>query len=96
MTTIKILLFSLLFSINIFSQDTTVVLKRQYLSTGIFSATASILPYYVSSQTFINNKQNNYSYIFSGVWFSFGVCLDVNSVYNFVQYHKLKKKSLSL
>jgi hypothetical protein len=95
MTTIKILLFSFLFSLSLYSQDTTKI-KREYLMTGIFSATASILPYHVAKETYVYNKENTYSYIFTGVWFSFGLALDINATYNFIQYHKLKKKSVSL
>jgi len=93
MTTIKILLFSILLSFSVFSQDTT-KLMRQHLIGGCVMVTASIMPYSVAYSTFIHNKQNPYSYLFTGVWFSFGVVLDISAVKQFRQYHKLRKKSL--
>ncbi len=94
MTMIKILLFSVLFSFNLFSQDTT-KLERQHLLSGCVIATASILPYSVSYQTYINNKENAYSYLYTGVWFSFGVVLDISATNQFIQYYKLKKKKIN-
>ena len=93
MTTIKILFFSILLSFSVFSQDTT-KLMRQHLIGGCVMVTASIMPYSVAYSTFIHNKQNPYSYLFTGVWFSFGVVLDISAVKQFRQYHKLRKKSL--
>ena len=93
MTTIKILFFSILLSFSVFSQDTT-KLMRQHLIGGCVMVTASIMPYSVAYSTFIHNKQNTYSYLFTGVWFSFGVVLDISAVKQFRQYHKLRKKSL--
>ena len=92
MTTIKIILFSVLLSFSSFSQDTT-KLMRQHLIGGCVSATASIMPHYVAYSTYINNKQNPYSYLYTGVWFSFGLVLDISATNHFIQYHKLKKKS---
>jgi hypothetical protein len=92
MTTIKILLFSVLFCFNLFSQDTT-KLMRQHLIGGCVSATASIMPHYVAYSTYINNKSNPYSYLYTGVWFSFGLVLDISATNHFIQYYKLKKKS---
>lgn len=93
MTTIKILFFSILLSFSVFSQDTT-KLMRQHLISGCVMVTSSIMPYSVAYSTFIHNKQNPYSYLFTGVWFSFGVVLDISAVKQFRQYHKLRKKSL--
>ena len=93
MTTIKIILFSVLLSFSSFSQDTT-KLMRQHLIGGCVMVAASIMPYSVAYSTFIHNKQNPYSYLFTGVWFSFGVVLDISAVKQFRQYHKLRKKSL--
>lgn len=93
MTTIKILFFSIILSFSVFSQDTT-KLMRQHLIGGCVMVTASIMPYSVAYSTFIHNKQNPYSYLFTGVWFSFGVVLDISAVKQFRQYHKLRKKSL--
>jgi hypothetical protein len=94
MTMIKILLFSVLFSFNLFSQDTT-KLERQHLLSGCVIATASILPYSVAYQTYIYNQQNAYSYLYTGVWFSFGVVLDISATNHFIQYYKLKKKKIN-
>jgi hypothetical protein len=91
MTTIKILLFSVLLSFNLLSQDTT-KLMRQHLIGGCVMVTASIMPYSVAYQTYIYNKQNPYSYLYTGVWFSFGLVLDISATNHFIQYHKLKKK----
>jgi hypothetical protein len=93
MTTIKILLFSILLSFSVFSQDTTKLMRR-HLIGGCVMVTASIMPYSVAYSTFIHNKQNPYSYLFTGVWFSFGVVLDISATNHFIQYHKLRKKSL--
>lgn len=95
MTTIKIFLFSVILSFSSFSQDTTKLI-RQHLISGCVSATASIMPHYVAYTTYINNKNNPYSYLYTGVWFSFGLVLDISATNHFIQYHKLKKKSLSL
>lgn len=95
MTTIKIILFSFILSFSSFSQDTT-KLMRQHLISGCVAATASIMPHYVAYTTYINNKNNTYSYLYTGVWFSFGLVLDISATNHFIQYHKLKKKSLSL
>jgi 4-amino-4-deoxy-L-arabinose transferase-like glycosyltransferase len=92
MTTIKIFLFSVILSFSSFSQDTT-KLMRQHLIGGCVSATASIMPHYVAYSTYINNKSNPYSYLYTGVWFSFGLVLDISATNHFIQYHKLKKKS---
>ena len=94
MTTIKILLFSILLSFNLFSQD-TIKLQRQHLLSGCVIATASIFPYSVAYQTYVNNKQNTYSYLYTGVWFSFGVVLDISATNHFIQYSKLKKKKIN-
>ena len=91
MTTIKIILFSVILSFSSFSQDTT-KLMRQHLIGGCVSATASIMPHYVAYSTYIHNKQNPYSYLYTGVWFSFGLVLDISATNHFIQYHKLKKK----
>jgi len=90
MTTIKIFLFSVILSFSSFSQDTT-KLMRQHLIGGCVSATASIMPHYVAYSTYINNKSNPYSYLYTGVWFSFGLVLDISATNHFIQYHKLKK-----
>lgn len=95
MTTIKILLIFTLLTFNCISQDTT-KLRRQYITTGIVIASASILPHYVAYQTYINNKDNPYSYLYTGVWFSFGIALDIEATNYFIKSRKLKKKSLSL
>jgi 4-amino-4-deoxy-L-arabinose transferase-like glycosyltransferase len=92
MTTIKIFLFSVILSFSSFSQDTT-KLMRQHLIGGCVSVTASIMPHYVAYSTYINNKSNPYSYLYTGVWFSFGLVLDISATNHFIQYHKLKKKS---
>ena len=92
MTTIKIILFSVILSFSSFSQDTT-KLMRQHLIGGCVSATASIMPHNVAYSTYINNKSNPYSYLYTGVWFSFGLVLDISATNHFIQYHKLKKKS---
>lgn len=92
MTTIKIFLFSVILSFSSFSQDTT-KLMRQHLIGGCVLATASIMPHYVAYSTYINNKSNPYSYLYTGVWFSFGLVLDISATNHFIQYHKLKKKS---
>jgi len=47
----------------------------------------------VAYSTYINNKSNPYSYLYTGVWFSFGLVLDISATNHFIQYHKLKKKS---
>ncbi len=77
------------------AQDST-KLSKQYLTAGVISLTSSVLPYYVSHTTYINNKENTYSYLFAGVWFSFGVVLDINSIYCFRQSCRFRKKSLYL
>jgi len=95
MTTIKIFIFSLFLSFNSFSQD-TLKLQQQHLLRGCVIATASILPHYVAYNTYINNKNNLYSYLYTGVWFSFGLTLDIVATNHFIQYHKLRKKSVTL
>lgn len=93
MTTIKIILLFLFLSFSSYSQD-TLKLRQQHLMSGCVKATASILPHYVAWVTYINNKTNTYSYLYTGVWFSFGLTLDISATNHFIQYHKLKKKPL--
>jgi hypothetical protein len=88
----KIFLLSLLICFNSFCQDST-KLSRQYFTAGAISLTASILPYYVAHTTYINNKNNHYSYLFVGVWVSFGVVLDINSIHCFKKSCELRKKN---
>lgn len=92
---IFIFIISLILSLKIQAQDST-KLSTQYLTAGVVSLTASVLPYHVAHTTYINNQQNQYSYLFVGVWFSFGVVLDVNAIYCFRQSCKYRKKSLYL
>lgn len=93
MTTIKIILFFVLLSFSSFAQDTT-KLMRHHLISGCVTTTASIMPHYVAYSTYINNKSNTSSYLYTGVWFSFGLVLDISATNHFIQYHKLKKKSI--
>lgn len=95
MITIKTTLFFVLLSFSYFSQDTT-KLMRHHLISGCVESTASIMPHYVAYITYINNKQNPYSYLYTGVWLSFGLTLDAEATYHFIKYHKLKKKPLYL
>lgn len=92
---IRMLLFYIILSFNCFSQD-TLQLRRQHFLGGCVTATASIFPHYVAFTTYTNNKNNPYSYFYTGVWFSFGLTLDIKATKHFIEYHKLKKKSLSL
>jgi 4-amino-4-deoxy-L-arabinose transferase-like glycosyltransferase len=95
MTTIKILIISSLLSLNVFSQD-TLSLRREHLLKGITISASSVLPHYVAYVTYINNKNNPQSYLYTGVWFTFGLTLNITATNHFIKYHKLKKKSLSL
>jgi hypothetical protein len=95
MTTIRILTLFIFISFTSQSQD-TLKLSHQHLRSGIVLATASILPHYVGYQTYLYNTKNPYSYLFTGVWFSFGLVLDIEATKHFIQDHKLKKKSLHL
>jgi 4-amino-4-deoxy-L-arabinose transferase-like glycosyltransferase len=95
MTTIKIFIFCFLFNFFTFTQN-TIKLKREHFLSGCVTATASILPHYIAINTYTNNKNNPYSYLYTGVWFSFGLTLDIKATKHFIEYHKLKKKSLSL
>ena len=89
---ICIFIISLILSLKVQAQDST-KLSRQYFTAGVVSMTASVLPYYVAHTTYTNNQQNGYSYIFVGVWFSFGVVLDINSIHCFKKSCELRKKN---
>lgn len=90
MTTIKILILSSLLSFNLFSQD-TLYLKREHLLQGCLTATASVFPYTVAYKTYVNNKGNNHSYLYTGVWFTFGLTLDITATSHFIKYFRLRK-----
>jgi hypothetical protein len=89
----KALIFFILLSFSSYSQDS---IRQRHLIKAVTLTTASVLPHYIAYITYINNKQNPYAYLYTGVWFSFGLTLDVEATYHFIQYHKLKKKSLFL
>lgn len=91
----RIFLLSLLICFNSYCQDSTKI-SRQYFKNGCVLITSSILPYSVAHTTYINNKNNNYSYLFVGTWVSFGVTLDISGLYNLHKSWKFRKKSLSL
>lgn len=64
--------------------------------SGCVKATTSIFPHYIAWTTYTNNKTNTYSYLYTGIWFSFGLTLDISATNHFIKYCRLKRKSVSL
>ena len=87
-----IIVILIMVSFNLFSQkkfaDDSV---RMLTNNSISLFTASVLPHFVSYQTFFISQNNRTKYFYGGIWFSFGLTLDIGAVNNLLKIKKLKK-----
>lgn len=92
----KTLVLFLFLSFSCFSQikDTNQTVNS-HIKEGLFLTTYSILPYFISYQTFNSSLTQKTKNLYGGIWFSFGMGLDISAAHHFVMaYKKNRRKKL--
>jgi hypothetical protein len=82
-------LIAFLFVLNLHSQKVCV---KDEIKKGTTYLLVSSFPYIVATQTFNSNLPQQTKNLYGGVWFGFGVFLDLGAIHHYYRAIKIRKE----